>query len=372
MAWYEKMKSRLFFLTTLMLALFCMEQASAQGEPKKAALKTRYIYLWDVTGSTKSKKAGDAQFRKISEFLVRDIASKPQGSVITVIPFNDFVIEGEIVEVTASTNMDSLINKGDRLVMQHNTDYNKNSGRVSGIGYTNIASAIYYAADKYIDSQWNTSIVLLTDGSQEYYSETEHLTSRSKEDTKKADDYLLAALKYLKEKIERTDSFNRLYYVVTTDKPKDNPRNLDKTGEITDCDEIKCIVASQGSINVYTSEISVALAQTEISARDNKFTIKIEGLPEEIKELAEFKVEVSELNRSVTKSIDSHNRITIDNCSFSNVIKDQESASFDIQVTLGKSDFEVGNSFYCIQLNNEVLSQKIVNKFAPRITVKRR
>lgn len=367
------MKRLYHLLVILGVALCCVKPASAQESGGDYAQQTRYVYLWDVTASTLSKDAG--QFKKISEFLVRDIKSKPAGSDIKVVPFNDCVLENGIESIDGTVVLDSLVSRGHRLAEIHKKDWECNSKATTGSGYTNIASAIDYVKQNYINDGWNTIVILLTDGGQEYYSDSEHLANRSKNTgaNRPADDYLLGSIKALKYTIEGARSFNRLYYVVTTSEKSDDPRELDQDGFLTNCSQVKCIVASQGSINLFLPELEVKSTIKSISSRDTSFELEISGLDNNI--LSQFNLIISApaigIN-GVKCKVGKYNRIEISGCNFAQLMGEKTDATFNVNLSLEKSDIEVGDNLYSARFKRNTISLDVTNDFRPLITVRLR
>lgn len=365
------MKRLYHLLVILGVSLCCAKPASAQEYGGDYAQQTRYVYLWDVTASTLSKDG--SQFNKISEFLVRDIKSKPAGSNIKVVPFNDCVLENAIESIDGSVVLDSLVSRGHRLAEVHKKDWERNSNATKGAGYTNIASAIDYVERNYINDSWNTIVILLTDGGQEYYNDEDHLAQRKSGVNGLADDYLLSSIKELKYKIEGARSFNRLYYVVTTSVESDDPRKIDREGFLANCSQIKCIVASQGSINLYLPELEVKSAVEAISSRDTSFELEVLGLANEV--LSQLNLIVSAPAIGVYNlkcKVNQDNRIEISNCNFTQLMGENTDATFEVKLSLDKSDVEVGRDLYCVRLKRNTVSLKVTNNFRPVITVRLR
>ena len=175
---------RLFTL----IAILCMICGIAQAQ--NTTVKTRCVYLWDVTASMKSLGV----YADVFNFMIRDIENKTEGTEILIIPFNDGVLLDSSIDFTIRGEGDSFTELrldgswrisdnarsswralGNELIEQHGGLYREyaNNRTTNVQGFTNIVCAINYARENCLPENCITTVVLLTDGNQEYYPEGE-------------------------------------------------------------------------------------------------------------------------------------------------------------------------------------------------------
>lgn len=259
------MKRHISLFIGLFLLLFSTENAFAK---QQFAEKTRYVYLWDVTGST-ANSMSDTLFRRMSEFLRDDIQDKcGEDCQVVIIPFNDEVLTGEIKKYSSPSDsfrkIDALIERGRVLVKEHNTAYLAGNGN----GYTDIASAVKYAKEKYVDDDYNTIFILLTDDGQSRLANgtptpTGGLTPESEAYLKKT------LMKMDDEMKEENESLNRLFYIIFKRQMK-YPSNTTHTKFIEGRSiKVRIKRLGLGDVNAPTPH-------------DNCFTVKAKGLDKEL------------------------------------------------------------------------------------------
>ena len=133
-------------ISALVLLLLWNVGLSAQTETEFAQ-KTRYIYLWDVTYSTVDWDKPEMCYN-MSNFLIKDIRNKQNSEAeIIIIPFNDNVVESEIIRHTAADFNGIYSNVRESL----KADGYKWSRNHTSNGKTNVAGALKYAREKYAD-----------------------------------------------------------------------------------------------------------------------------------------------------------------------------------------------------------------------------
>ena len=261
------MKRHISLFIGLFLLLFSTENAFAK---QQFAEKTRYVYLWDVTGSTATSKS-DELFRRMSEFLKDDIQDKcGEDCQVVIIPFNDEVLTGEIKKYSSPGDsfheIDALIERGRVLREQHNDAYVADKGKCIGKGYTDIASAVKYAKEKYVDDDYNTIFILLTDDGQEYLEDG----SKKNGLTPESEAYLKKTLMEMDEEMKDEDeSLNRLFYIIFKRQMK-YPSNTTHTKFIEDKSmKVRIKRLELGEVN-------------EPTPRDKSFAVKVRGLDKEL------------------------------------------------------------------------------------------
>lgn len=254
------MKRHISLFIGLFLLLFSTENAFAK---QQFAEKTRYVYLWDVTGSTKQ----GGLYERMTTFLKEDIKDKcGEGCQVVIIPFNDEVLKGEIKKYPTAddsfSEIDPLIKRGWALVEQHNKDFVAGNGK----GYTDIASAVKYAKEKYVDDDYNTIFILLTDDGQEYLEDG----SKKNGLTPESEAHLKKTLENMdKEMKEEDESLNRLFYIIFKRKMK-YPSNTTHT---------KFIEGKSIKVRIKRLGLGDVNAPTP---HDNCFTVKAKGLDKEL------------------------------------------------------------------------------------------
>lgn len=259
------MKRHISLFIGLFLAIFGSESAFAK---QQFAEKTRYVYLWDVTGSTANTKS-DVLFKRMSEFLRDDIQDKcGEDCEVVIIPFNDYVLKDEIKKYNSPSdsfhNIDALIEKGRVLVKEHNTAYLAGNGN----GYTDIASAVKYAKEKYVDDDYNTIFILLTDDGQS--RDENGVPTPTGGLTPVSGQYLIRTLENMdKEMREEDESLSRLFYIIFK-------RELDYPTHLT---HTKFIEGKSIKVRIKRLELGEV---NEPTPRDKSFAVKVKGLDKEL------------------------------------------------------------------------------------------
>ena len=316
------------------------------------AEKTRYVYLWDVTGSTATFDSG-VLFRRMSEFLRDDIQDKcGEDCQVVIIPFNDYVLKDEIKKYNSPSdsfcNIDALIKRGRELVQQHNLDFLASNGK----GYTDIASAVKYAKEKYVDDDYNTIFILLTDDGQEYLedgSKKNGLTSESEAYLKKT------LMKMDDEMKEENESLNRLFYIIFKRQMK-YPDNTKHT-KFIEGKSMKVRIKRLGLGDV-----------NEPTPRDKSFAIKVGGLDKELLNNRNVEVNVSlerdgeEVYKGVCPLDCRYGQIVV-NCG------NLKEGEYKVSCSLKSYSEERGN-IYLGLLFEDVAEFKVEDIFKPTVTLK--
>lgn len=274
------------------------------------AQKTRYIYLWDVTYSTVDWGKRE-MCDNISSFLIKDISSKQKSNdEIIIVPFNDKIIESNIIRHTAKEFNTTYSNERDALKETgYDWAYNEHGGHKtceckSGKKYkdchgknipvkTNVAVAVKYARENYAtDTNYNNIIILLTDGYNEYTEDGEIVSPNDL----KAKNYLRKEIRALDEVITKNVNDEKylsvlLYVILKDTKVKDgkeivaydDPRDGDSEGYLRDLGNTRFIMPNQSSININLVELAAEMVEAKggdgyhMNLRDTKFRIQLEG-----------------------------------------------------------------------------------------------
>lgn len=348
--------------------LFSMaEIAMAQGSAP--AQKTRYVYLWDVTGSIKSKgkplSASEGLYGRIYDYLHDDILSKPNGTEVVVIPFNDdvvdeykFSVKKGAVSAKSGVNFDDLASKGIELIEAH-LDKNKKSKKLNDKsigGYTDIAKSLDRVCKNYISDDYNTIFILLTDGGQEYVDG--EVKTRGDE-----------ARKYLQERIEsfdkamcRASTINMLFYV-TTVKDEFSPREREMSTKLTEF-----IPATESSAKLEFCSLVAELGAKEgvISCRDESFSINISAgdgvrLPKNMN----FKVSYCGIDQNVKVEYGS----AMVSCKNMFQLKNEKNLKVKLALEAGQKVEKVKSTYYIYWLDTKTLILNVTNDFTPTLTL---
>lgn len=372
---------RLYTLFLIMcMAIGVADVAVAQDAPTQ---KTRYVYLWDVTGSIKpnAKKAADPNSGlcgRMYGYLKEDVLSKPNGTEIIIVPFNDKVVEsikyevsnGSIALLEHEVYDDSIpISKSDvefanlgyhgaGLINGH---YEKFEDKLTPGGYTDIADAVYFAQDNYLDNNYNTIFILLTDGGQEYYSKDQY-KSGGNADSKAR---LQKAITELDTSMKGYSSINMLFYVnfkQDSNNPKNGLSNLAYT-EFIDADKSTPVI--------YFCPIKASLTAKDgkISSRDTQFGVRFdvpEGftLPKDLKVTfndGKYINYTADLKRSVDVALKSNAKFEV-----------ERDSTLTVPVRLSSEPKKVRNNstIYVYWLDTKSLDLKVTNKFRPIVNVR--
>lgn len=387
---------RLFTLFVLMcMAVGIADVAVAQDAP---TTKTRYVYLWDVTASTKNKKVGNkSYFDVMADFLREDIARKEGGTEIYVVPFNERSDRGlQVIKfVKGEKPVDEIVQKGEELVADHSEKYGHsiethgrrfNSGERLGesyYGFTDIAGVLK-ATQKYVTTEYNTIFILLTDCGQEYVNNTEKVV----EGDDKSQDYLCREIDAFNGKMCGIDdkvSFNRLFYVVVD--TKDDPREHDP--DLNNLKKVKFITPSNGSIMLYFERLGVVAPKKPVSYLDKSIVINFEGISAKSvlrnynnivvdvvgvyydKENVEHKIVREGLKLDIANGI-----VTIDKVDFkSDASKFDVNTEIEFKVTLAQETEkyyeDIKDKYVRVWLNPNVTTVTVTKDFAPTLRVKK-
>ena len=355
----------------LCMVLGAVNVAEAQEVPVQ---RTRYVYLWDVTGSIKPKggKTTDPEsglYSRIYGYLRDDMRSKPDGTEIIVVPFNDNVVEAFEFEVRNGSikakdavKFDDLGTYGANQIEEHYKKYqaNKKTKVADNGGFTDIAKSLKWA-EKFIDDDWNTIFILLTDGGQEYIDDD---IIESKGD--KARNHLQNAISNFDKKMRNATTFNMLFYVITVD-DKDSPREDEMSLSKT-----RFIHAKQNSarLNFCPIKAEIAAKNGTISCRDEQFYIKIkvaEGMPLP-KDMSINVKDGNNLNETV-KVVDGYAEVKC-----KGIYSLQESKELNVGLELAADPVVEGEGLvfyvYWLEVEAKRIELKVTNKFQPSLTVK--
>ena len=315
------------------------------------AEKTRYVYLWDVTGST--KKGG--LYERMTTFLKEDIKDKcGEGCQVVIIPFNDEVLKGEIKKYPTAddsfSEIDPLIKRGGALVEQHNRDFVAGNGK----GYTDIASAVKYAKEKYVDDDYNTIFILLTDDGQSRNQNGDPTPTGGL--TRESGQYLIRTLENMdKEMREEDESLNRLFYIIFK-------RDLDYPTHLT---HTKFIEGKSMKVRIKRLGLGDV---NEPTPRDKSFAIKVGGLDKELLYNRDIEVDVvlekegKEVYRGVSP-LDCRNGQIVVNCD------NLKEGKYKVTCSLRNYTEERNNTYVGLLFEGEA-EFEVEDKFKPTVTLK--
>ena len=355
----------------LCMVLGAANVAEAQEVPVQ---RTRYVYLWDVTGSIKPKggKITDPEsglYSRIYGYLRDDMRSKPDGTEIIVVPFNDNVVEAFEFEVRNGSikakdavKFDDLGTYGANQIEEHYKKYqaNKKTKDADKGGFTDIAKSLKWA-ERFITNDYNTIFILLTDGGQEYIADD---TIASKGD--EARSHLQGAISNFDKKMKNATTFNMLFYVITVD-DKDSPREKEMS-----LNKTRFIHAKQNSarLNFCPIKAEIAAKNGTISCRDEQFYIRIkvaEGMPLP-KDMNLNVKDGNKLNKTV-KVVDGYAEVEC-----KGIYNSQESKELNVNLELAADPVveDEGLMFYVywLEVESKRIGLKVTNKFQPSLTVK--
>ena len=321
---------------------------------QKFAEKTRYVYLWDVTGST-ATSMNDVLFKRMSEFLRDDIQDKcGEDCEVVIIPFNDYVLKDEIKKYNSPSdsfcNIDALIKRGRELVQQHNLDFLAGNGK----GYTDIASAVKYAKEKYVDDDYNTIFILLTDDGQSRNQTGDPTPTGGL--TPESGQYLIRTLENMdKEMREEDESLNRLFYIIFK-------RDLDYPTYLTHTKFIE-----GRSMKVRIKRLGLGDVN-EPTPRDKSFAIKVGGLDKELLYNRDIEVDVvlekegKEVYRGVSP-LDCLNGQIVVNCG------NLKEGEYKVTCSLRSYTEERNNTYVGLLFEGEA-EFEVEDRFKPTVTLK--
>ena len=367
------MKKPFCLAVTLAMMIICANSVCAQGN---FAHKTRYVYLWDVTGSTVSRGKTEL-FSGISGFLKQDIERKPDGTEVVIIPFNDHSLSDEIMSFkTGDSNvcLDTIIAHGREWAKSHLEEYRgwknqKDKQKTissTQLGFTNVAGTVADAA-KYINSDYNTIFILLTDGGQEYLNRTEKRDG-STEDAKA---YLRQEIKSLDDALANANnSINMLFYVVV--KGSDDPRDGDANRTLKELKKTEFITPTQATISLQFVELKPIQPDT-ISVRDKDYKISFENMGEVRRVLNGKDVAINVIGAGDIKNIRKTCKLNLKD---GNIVIEGLNLPKDASTITGTITLEVkdklitdGNNYIGIWTNISKIDFTATRKFKPTITV---
>lgn len=356
----------------LCMVLGAANVAEAQEVPVQ---RTRYVYLWDVTGSIKPKGQGKTTdpnsglYSRIYGYLHVDISSKPNDTEIIVIPFNDKVVgeyefemrDGRVV-AKDTVEFANLGISGAKMIDDHAAKFlpNKYAKDPDAGGFTDIAKSLKWA-ERYIEEDWNTIFVLLTDGGQEYIDDD---IIKSKGD--EARNHLQNAISNFDKKMGNATTFNMLFYVITVD-DKDSPREKEMS-----LNKTRFIRATQNSarLNFCPIKAEIAAKNGTISCRDEQFYIRIkvaEGMPLP-KDMSINVKDGNKLNETV-KVVDGYAEVKC-----KGIYNSQESKELNVNLKLAADPVveDEGLMFYVywLEVESKRIDLRVTNEFQPSLTVK--
>ena len=250
------MKHFIYSIIAVAVLAFAADNAQAQ--------KPRNIYLWDVTASM--DKLGIRQ--TVEDYLINDIKriKKSSNTEVVIIPFQDSALTSKIMRYTISDKTDfeamssSIRSNGRDMVKAHN---------VRG-AYTDIARPLKYVGQNWLSKDYNTKIVLLTDGVQEIDEQWNMADSPA---TPQAREFLRQTLLEMDRLLGlsvdsvRGETDNVLYYIMTHENakcPLDSSDTL-VNGEILDANSfrnnvITIDIAPESIIEMSTRETSCSMS----------------------------------------------------------------------------------------------------------------
>lgn len=356
----------------LCMVLGAANVAEAQEVPVQ---RTRYVYLWDVTGSIKPKggKITDPEsglYGRIYGYLRDDMRSKPDGTEIIVVPFNDNVVEAFEFEVDNGSikakddvKFDDLGTYGANKIEEHFKNYNnnKNTKDADKGGFTDIAKSLTWA-EKFIDDDWNTIFILLTDGGQEYIDDD---IIKSKGD--EARNHLQNAISSFDKEMNEVSSFNMLFYVITVD-DKDSPREKEMS-----LNKTRFIHAKQNSarLNFCPIKAEIAAKNGTISCRDEQFYIRIK-VAEGMRLPKDMSINVKDGNKlnETVKVVDGYAEVKCKG--IYNLLQESKELNVNLKLAADPVVEDEGLMFYVywLEVESKRIELTVTNEFQPSLTVK--
>ena len=350
--------------------------AEAQEAPVQ---RTRYVYLWDVTGSIKPKGGKTTNpesglYSRMYGYLRNDMCSKPDGTEIIVVPFNDNVVEAFEFEVGNGSikikqvhpevqTFDDLGTYGAKQIEAHFEKYddNKYTKDADKGGFTDIAKSLTWA-EKFITNDYNTIFILLTDGGQEYIDDD---IIKSKGDEARV--YLQNAISNFDDEMNEVSSFNMLFYVITVD-DKDSPREKEMS-----LNKTRFIRATQNSarLNFCPIKAEIAAKNGTISCRDEQFYIRIkvaEGMPLP-KDMSINVKDGNKLNETV-KVVDGYAEVKCKG--IYNLLQESKELNVNLKLAADPVVEDEGLMFYVywLEVESKYIELTVTNEFQPSLTVK--
>ena len=268
------MRRFIYSIIAVVVLAFAADNVQAQ--------KPRNIYLWDVTASM--DKLGIRQ--TVEDYLINDIKriKKSSNTDVVIIPFQDSALTTKIMQYTISDKTDfdamasSIRSNGREMVKAHN---------VRG-AYTDIARPLKYVGNNWLSSDYNTKIVLLTDGVQEIDEQWNKADSPA---TPQAREFLRQTLLEMDRLLGlsvdsvRGETDNVLYYIMThknAECPVGSSDNLSNI-EILDDGDFRN--------NVITIDIAPE-AILEMSTRETSCSMSFKVSQEYSEDMPEVKIRI--------------------------------------------------------------------------------
>lgn len=359
---------------TLFIALCMLFGITDSAMAQSPVQKTRYVYLWDVTGSIKPPKgqalsASEGLYGRMYGYLHDDISKKADGTEIVVIPFNDdvvdvyeFYIKNGAVKAKGRVEFDDLAQQGISLIEEHLGKYNesKKQNDKSLGGYTDIAKSLDWVRKNYVSNGYNTIFILLTDGGQEYVDGE----PKAKGDNARC--CLQRAIADFDKAMCKASTFNMLFYVMTVNDDY-SPRKSEMTIQKTEF-----ISATESSAKLVFCPLTASIAAKKgvISSRDEQFYINISvgaGLP-----LPKgMKLNVC-CDGTIQQTLALQGGSVKVNCKDKFKLQGGEDCcvTLSIEATPKQIVEKEGSSYYIYWLETESLNLKVTNNFKPIVTVR--
>ena len=353
------------------MAVGIADVAVAQDAP---TTKIRYVYLWDVTGSIKpagkdKPVVDEGLYGRIYGYLRQDVESKPDGTEIIIVPFNDAaltpikfkVTNGKIV-AQSGRQWGELAQYGCNEVGDHYKKWYDNQVKKDPNkgGFTDIAKSLDYVRRNYVDSNYNNIFILLTDGGQEYVADDD---IRTKGDA--ARQRLQSAIEDFDMAMRQQSSTNRLFYVITVE----DQHSPHKHQNEMDLQYTHFIDASVGSVNLHFCPISAELDMKKdvISSRNKSFNIKL-STKEGYELLSGIKLNV--VDNVGAQTVEVRNGVATVNCDGRYKVDKEMLITLNLSATLpNDGEVERGNDIYHYWFDDMTLSFKVTNNFKPTIDV---
>lgn len=338
----------------------------AVAQESAPAQKTRYVYLWDVTGSINK-----SLYTQMFDFLKKDVERhNVEGTEVYIVPFNDKVVEvsgnpvifkfkvenGRLVTKQGGKSFGELQDYGWEKIGDHLEEFNDKQTRE---GYTDIADAVYFAQDNYLDNNYNTIFILLTDGGQEYYSKDEYI-SNGNADSKAR---LQKAITELDRSMKGYSSINMLFYV-NFKKDDKNP----KDGLSGKVENTEFIDADKSTPVIYFCPITASIAVEKISCRDNFFYVNF-SKPEGFAWPDDFSITFTGGGKIKQTSKLQSGSIRVE-CNGGFKVPQNETISVPVSLSSNPKRDKKSSTFYVYWLETRVLDLKVTNDFTPSITVR--
>lgn len=362
-------------LITLFVAMCLVVGGAVEALAQSGfAQKTRYVYLWDVTGSIINKKNRAAGlYDRMYGYINDDVKKKADGTEIIVVPFNDKVIDvikyevrGNKIVAKDGVEFEGLSAYGGKKIQEHLDAFNKNKSEKNPSvgGFTDIAKSLDSVKAEYVSDDYNTIFILLTDGGQEYIAD-DAIGEKGDEARK----WLQTAIERFDAELNRANSFNMLYYVVTDASDKFSPHN--HRDEMNLNGKTAFIDATEGSINLYFCPVSPKLTakNNTISCRDNSYTVRLEADGADMPKGVELVVNDGRGSQNVKLD----GELAEVQCKDRYALMGGEDEEYDLTLSVKLPNDGVvqrGDDIFVYWLNDNRLKLKVTNNFRPTITVR--